>query len=109
MGLKGLFFLSLFAAALLSAPAMPLYGLMGYLGHYYLWPENQWWGAVLQRNEVRVSLLLAAATTLGVVLHWNRLRAQAPGPLLHGQEWLLWAYVGVIGLSLLWGLPANPN
>ncbi len=109
MGVKSILFLSLFVLAVLAAPAAPLWGVLGYLGHYYVWPEAQWWGRFLAQMDVRVSLTIAALTAVGVLLNWGRIRARTPGPLFHSQEWLLWLYAGVIGLTEVWALPENPD
>ncbi len=109
MGAKSILFLGLFGLAVLAAPAAPLWGVLGYLGHYYVWPEAQWWGQFLAQADVRVSFTIAGLTAVGVLLNWGRIRARTPGPLVHAQELLLWAYVGVIGLTEIWALPENPD
>jgi O-antigen ligase len=107
MSLRFLVFGSLFGVAIVAGVFNPFWGLLAYFGHYYLWPEHQWWGVLLAETGVRVSLLISLVTAASVVLHWQELRAKLAGPMIHSQEIILWIYIGVIGLSELWGLPPD--
>lgn len=101
MGLRSVTLLGLFVIGLVAAFANPIWGVLCYLGHYYVFPENQWWGQVLQAAGVRTSLTISAVLGLAFLMHWSRLRHQW-SELLHSQEILFWLYVAVIGLGTLW-------
>ncbi len=107
MSARFLIFGSLFGAAILAAPFNPFWGIVAYFGHYYLWPEHQWWGELIAATGIRVSLLIALVTAASVVVHWPVLRRKLVGSTIHSQEIILWLYIGVIGLSEFWGLPAD--
>jgi O-antigen ligase len=105
MSARFLVFGGLFGVAIVAALFYPLCGILAYFGHYYLWPEHQWWGEPLAQTGIRVSLLISAVTAVGIAIHWQALRAKIAGPCLHSQGMILWSYIAVIGLSELWGMP----
>jgi O-antigen ligase len=107
MGLRFFIFGSLFGVALIGAFFNPLLGILAYFGHYYLWPEHQWWGEFLAQAGVRVSLLISIIIAVSIVLHWQKLKEQIAGSMVHSQELILVAYVAIIGLSELWGRPSD--
>src|SRR5579863_6210216 len=107
MSLRFLVFGSLFGIAIVAAVFNPFWGILAYFGHYYLWPEHQWWGTLLAETGIRVSLSIAIVTASSVLLHWPALREKLAGPVISSQEVILWIYIGVIGLSEFWGLPAD--
>src|SRR5436190_7289521 len=107
MSLRFLAFGSLFGVAIIAALFNPFWGILAYFGHYYLWPEHQWWGVLLAETGIRVSLFISLVTAASVVFHWQELRAKLAGPILHSQEIILWLYIGAIALSELWGLPPD--
>lgn len=109
MGIRGAVFLSLFALALIAAPFNPVWGILAYLGHYYLLPENQWWGDVLARLGMRVSLTIAIVAIISTLIHWSTLKQRFADRVVHPQEILYWLYVAIVGLSVVWGLPPNPE
>lgn len=101
MALKTLLFISLFAVCFLGAPWAPLLGVLGYMGHYCVGPERQWWHARLSGLGLRYSFLLAIATAVGIALNWRRLRFGKQ--LLVGQEKLLLLLLGIAWLSVWLG------
>lgn len=107
MSLRFLIFGSLFGIAIVAAVFNPFWGILAYFGHYYLWPEHQWWGTLLAETGIRVSLTIALVTAASVLIHWPALREKIAGPVVSSQEVILWIYIGVIGLSEFWGLPAD--
>ena len=52
----------------------PLYGIIGYVFHYTVWPEMQWWGNILNPWGVRYSLIFATFTLIGIMVNMHRLR-----------------------------------
>lgn len=108
MGLRGLIFIGLFLLGLGAAFVSPVWGIVCYFGHYYLWPENQWWGKILATAGIRVSLTISAVAIFTTAIHWPRLR-RGWDRLLEPQELLLWAFVAVIGICTLFGLPGDPK
>ena len=74
----------------------PVLGVLGYMLHYIIGPERQWWHAQLNPLGLRYSFTLAAMTAIGIVLNRTRLRF---GKLLIGQEKLL-----LLMIALIWAL-----
>jgi hypothetical protein len=81
----------------------PAIGIYAYMINYLVAPDLQWWGAPLVELGTRFSLTLSVCIALGMLLQWRKLANR--GPLLHPQEKLIWAFVGVVVLSRLWGVP----
>jgi putative inorganic carbon (hco3(-)) transporter len=99
MGLRTLLFLSLFVICGAGALYLPLLGLLGYMAHYIIGPESQWWTASLKQFDIRYSLTLAIMAGLGILLNSRNLRY---GPSCWAlQEKMLVAFV-----ALLWVLRA---
>jgi len=101
MPIKTLLFLLLFAGCALGALLLPEWGALGYVAHYLIGPERQWWHAPLAGLGVRYSYTLALATGIGIVLHWKKLRIGKT--ILTGQEMLLLLFLGLIWLTVLLG------
>jgi len=106
MSVRFLIFGSLFGIGIVAAVFNPFWGILAYFGHYYMWPEHQWWGEPLAATGIRVSLLIALVALASTVIHWPSLKEKLAGPVLHSQEIILWIYVAVIALSQFWGLPS---
>lgn len=97
MPLKALLFISLFAGSCAGAIFMPIWGVLGYVGHYCVGPEDKWWAAPFHSWGIRYSFTLASVTAVGIGLNWNKLRF---GPkLLSRQEWLAVGFVGLVWFS----------
>src|SRR4030042_1532459 len=101
MALKTILFLAAFIACSAGALFIPLLGILGYVGHYNLGPERQWWGAPLNHLGLRYSYTLALMAVIGAAIHWRSLRYGKS--LLVGQEWLVLAFLGIVWLSVLIG------
>jgi len=88
MSLTGIAFLIAFAAGcVLALGRHPIYGLVTYMGVFYLPPYLRWWGEALP--NLRWSLLAAVVTLAAVQIHRTKL-------LSHGKlfshsvvKWLL--------------------
>lgn len=106
MPLTSLCFLVLFSVACLGALGMPMIGIAGYMSHYHVFPEIQWWGEPLSQSGIRFSFLLAACTAFGFLASYRR--SVIRGPIMTGQEWLILVFVGLTWLSTLVGLPLAP-
>lgn len=100
MGTKSILFIGLFALCSCGALVAPIFGALGYMGHYCVGPEKQWWAAPFSHLGIRYSFTLAALTALGMVLHWNKLRF---GKFLMSQEKLILLFLGVVWLGVLIG------
>lgn len=101
MSVKTLLFLGLFAACAAGALFSPLLGVLGYMAHYCVGPERQWWGMEVSHWGLRYSFALGAATALGTLLHYRKLRFGAS--LLTSQELLALAFLAVVWLTLVFG------
>lgn len=67
MALQALVFICLFGAGcLLSFARHPVFGLLTYIGVFYLHPPSRWWSSDLP--ELRWSLIASAVTVLSIVI-----------------------------------------
>ncbi len=99
--LKTLLFLAGFVAATVGCLWFPLAGVLGYVLHYSIGPERQWWEAPISHLHLRYSFTLAAATAIGLLLHHRKLRWG--DRLLTKQEVLMLVFLGVVWLTFLMG------
>ena len=101
MPLKTILWAGFFTVAALGALWNPMLGIVGYVGHYSIGPEGQWWNAPLSPLRIRYSFTLAAMTAIGVALNWRKLRF---GPqFLCRHEKLVLLFLGIVWLSVLIG------
>ena len=96
MPLKLIAFSILFLYFACGALFDPVLGVLGYMLHYIVGPDRQWWHAPLNPLGLRYSFTLAAITAIGIVLNRTRLRF---GKLLMGQEKL-----ALLMIALIWAL-----
>ena len=96
-----------FACACLLALAWPAVGVFAYMANYIVTPAFYWWGEIIQGYGVRFSLFLAVATAGGLILQWSKLRDLHRHGLMSSQEWLIVAFVIIVLLTRLWGLPID--
>ncbi len=66
-----LFLVCFFAGLGLAIARHPIYGLLTYVGAYYLHPPSRWWGAALP--DLRWSLLAALITMIAILIHKSKL------------------------------------
>lgn len=100
MTLTGLLFSFLFLAACLMALARgPIYGLLAYVGVFYLNPPIRWWGQGILA-DIRWSLLAAAVTLVALLLH----RKGRPSVPFFRQPVVIWFCVLLawMGVQLFW-------
>ncbi len=95
MGLKVVLFAGIFGLVCITTLANPLIGILGYLGHYHVYPEDQWWGEVLKSKGIRFSFTIALLTGISFLIHFRKLRFRK---LLIAQESLLLIFVGLLWL-----------
>src|SRR4030042_499325 len=93
MPFKAVLFAGLFAFCAIGALSNPIWGILGYVGHYCVGPENQWWSAPLRPLGLRYSLILGVMTLLGFAIHRRRL---CDGKLLMGQEKLVLLFLAMV-------------
>ncbi len=96
MGLRTLLFVGLFAVALLGAFYNPLVGLIGYMGHYCIGPERQWWHAPLRGFDLRYSFSLAMVSAVSIFVNRHKLNY---GQFLTRHEWYILAFVAIVWLA----------
>jgi len=88
MSFKGLIYIGLFGLCAIGALFLPQLGIYAYIADYCISPGGQWWGAPFAAMGLRGSFTLAAATLVGMILHFNRLKYGKK--FLSAQErWLL--------------------
>jgi len=105
MGVRTILLLLAFAGASVGALFTPMCGLIGYVLHYNIGPERQWWEAPIQHWGLRYSLTLAVVTAIGMALHWRDLRYGKT--LLLGHEKLILLFLGLVWFSYLIGEPTT--
>jgi len=89
-----------FAAAAGGALFSPVLGVIGYVLHYDIGPERQWWNADLRMFGLRYSYTLAIMIGIGIALNFRSLRWGKA--LLVGQEKLMLAFLAIVwGVSLI--------
>lgn len=103
MALKTMLFLGLFVTCCLGGLFVPLLGACGYVAHYLIGPERQWWSAPVNAFGVRYSFSLAIFTAVGIALNWRSLHYGKQ--FFRRQEVLVLVFLGIIWLSVLIGAP----
>lgn len=103
MPIPALLFLVGFAAGCgLALKQHPIYGLMTYVGVFYLHPPARWWGQGLLL-DIRWSFIAAAVTLVALLLHRKSLQ-----PTLQlrrsGAFWGFLAMVAWVALQSFWAL-----
>lgn len=101
MALKTLLFVGLFSFCAIGAVFAPILGVLGYVGHYCVGPEGQWWHAPIRFLGIRYSFTLAVLTALGIAINWQGLRFGRS--LFRKQEMLLLAFLGAVWLTTILG------
>jgi len=100
MPIKTIFFLLAFATAVICALGAPLVGVLGYMLHYMIGPERQWWALPIQSMGLRYSFSLAVATIIGIVFAAGRLKYGKS--LFRSQELMILIFLGYMWFSLLY-------
>jgi O-antigen ligase len=95
MPIKTTLFLFAFVFACGGALFVPLIGVIGYVMHYQIGPENQWWGQAISHWGLRFSFILGGLAGISTIIHRKRL--QYGEKVMLKQEWLV-----VLFLALVW-------
>jgi len=99
MALKTILFLVAFAASCIGTLYVPLVGVIAYVMHYQIGPEEQWWAKGISHWGLRYSFALAAFTAASTWLHRGRLRYG--NKLLIRHEWMLIVFVAIVWAGAL--------
>lgn len=105
MTIRAILFLGGFVVLAVGALASPILGVLGYIAHYNIGPESQWWFSSIGGFGIRYSYTLAIATAIGMALNWGRL--SWGNRFLVGQEKLVLAFLGLVWLSVLMSEPTH--
>ena len=103
MALKTILFIGLFLAACAGTFFGPIWPMLGYVAHYCIGPERQWWHGPLAGLGIRYSFTLGALTAFAIFLHAGHLRFGHSPFCWH--EVLLVFFIGAVWLSVLLGPP----
>ena len=90
MALKTILFLGLFIVSAGGSLLEPLWGVMGYMAHYTIGPEDQWWARPIRHWGLRYSLILAAMTAFGYLVNWSKLSVRWRYLLTGHEKALIW-------------------
>jgi hypothetical protein len=107
LSLTGVFFLVAFAAGcLLTLVRHPIFGLLTYVGVFYLNPQSRWWGQH-PLMDLRWSLMAAAVALFSVLLHseQGRLVAQFKRPAVLA----FLALIAWIAVQSFWALDSEAH
>ena len=99
MGIRTLLWAGFFFGMCIAAFANPIWGLVGYIGHYSVGPESQWWAGPMNRLGLRYSFTLAACTGIGILLH--RMKSPFRTGILHPQQKLMLAFLAIVWMTTL--------
>lgn len=101
MGIKTVILLLSFSGCCIGTLYAPLVGVLGYVTHYLLWPDNQWWGQAVAVLNLRYAFTIGVFLIAGVVLRKHTL--QLASRSMWGQEWLMIAMVVTVAISMISG------
>jgi putative inorganic carbon (hco3(-)) transporter len=74
MGLRTVLFIVTMAGLAAGALAGPIWPICGYVLHYSVGPERQWWAAAITPLGIRYSLTMAMLTALSIAMNSGKLR-----------------------------------
>ena len=94
MALKTIVFAVLFAFFTIGGLVDPILGVLGYILHYNVGPERQWWHAPLNPLGIRYSLILAIITAAGML--------SRPGQLRYRELFTRHEKLALLILGLIW-------
>lgn len=90
MAIKTLLLLLSFVFVSAGALFVPMIGVVGYILHYHLWPDNQWWGRELSDWGLRYAFTVGLCLLVGTVL--NKHKLVLGRRVMKGHEWLMVAF-----------------
>ncbi len=94
MGFRTVIWAGFFFGTCIAAFWNPVWGIIGYIGHYTVGPEQQWWAGPINRMGLRYSFTLAACTAIGIFL--QRMHVRFRTGLLHPQQKLILAFLAIV-------------
>ncbi|MEP7245372.1 MAG: hypothetical protein ABI885_17100, partial [Gammaproteobacteria bacterium] len=108
MSLSALIFVGAFiAACVLAFKRHPVFGLVAYIGTFYLSPQMRWWGQGAL-YPIRWALLSAAITLIAV--YWSKKVQRPVVPLLsQGMMWLYLMFVVWMMVQTAWALDGREH
>ncbi|MBN1637399.1 MAG: hypothetical protein JW866_00405, partial [Ignavibacteriales bacterium] len=106
MPIRSLIFLVLFLVFSIGSLFNPMFGALGYIGHYHIFPEGQWWGLALMNLGIRYSYIIAMMFAIGTIFKIRKLRFKK---FFHSQEILLIIFLIIIWLSKYLGLEVDED
>ena len=102
MAVKTLLLLLGFVFCSVGALFFPMIGVVGYVLHYHLWPDNQWWGRDLSQWGLRYAFTIGLCLLIGTLLNKSKLKLGRQ--VMRTHEWLLVAFWVVAMVSVLGGV-----
>jgi O-antigen ligase len=96
-----LFCVAFIAGAFLALGKHPIFGLVTYVGVFYLSPADRWWGEGLLA-EIRWGLLAAGLTVASIVIHRRKLKPLqfwGRGPVV-----AIMLFTGWLAIQSMWAL-----
>ena len=98
MPIKTVLFLIAFVVSSGAALYIPIIGIIGYIAHYHIWPEAQWWGEPMRAYGLRLSATFFGVALIGYLLNIGsrrlyKTRFSSQEALFVVTILLLWAYV----------------
>lgn len=99
MGIRTVIWAGFFFGTCIAAFWNPVWGIIGYIGHYTVGPERQWWAGPVNQLALRYSFTLAACTAAGILL--TRARVTFRGGLLHPQQKLILIFFAIVWIMTI--------
>jgi|LSQX01.1.fsa_nt_gb O-antigen ligase len=99
MALRTLIFALVMTGCAVGVLSGAIWPLCGYILHYSVGPERQWWAAPINQLGIRYSLSMAALALAGFMIHYSKLRFGSQ--LLSRTEKLMLAFLALIWLLAL--------
>ena len=101
MAARTVLFLLVFFGCAAGAVFFPLVGVLGYVAHYSIAPERQWYAHSISHWGLRYSFTLGLVTLIGAATHLKSL--QYGRQLLVRHEKLILIFLGIVWLSVFIG------
>ncbi|MCH7814008.1 MAG: O-antigen ligase family protein, partial [Planctomycetes bacterium] len=102
MAVKTLLLLISFVFCSVGALFSPMIGVVGYVAHYHIWPDEQWWGRDIAGWGLRYAFTIGLCLLIGMLLNKHKLKLGRSA--MRGHEWLLVAFWLVALISIFTGL-----
>jgi O-antigen ligase len=103
MPLKTVLAPAILSAVLIAGLSSPIWAVCGYAVDYSVGLGRKWWMTPLTDMGLRVSLTLAGAIALGLLLNYSKLKRTFGTNALASQEKLVLLFLGIVWLSSMLG------